>query len=226
MRTVTIFANSSGYVSYESPGNVGELSYIQLLKNNVDIEVKGYWTNGMTILHTRNIMKRNLIGVIRSDLNWLILHVGVCESFSRYPQNFIQLVIDYLFQWGESSPFRSYVLPSAVKAAKDLAEGIEGNYYNFLDKTAFINLWREVFKLGEGHSIIVIGFSRPNIEENHPHFNQAREYNDVLRELTLCNDSYFIDAWNMVPECVVDGTHIAEKGHNRLYYKIMGIING
>ena len=119
MKTVTAFTCSTGNIAVDKDLIPMEYSYIHYLSQDKSIDrLDGFWTNGLTILHIRNMIRQKLKEVTKTDLNWLILHVGVCEAFSHTAPHILNYIIQYLFQWSEDAWFKTYVLPKAVKASR------------------------------------------------------------------------------------------------------------
>ena len=68
--------------------------------------------------------------------------------------------------------------------------------------------------------------SRPNDEKKLFWFEQALEYNEVKRKLTIQYNAHFVYVWNLVPrEYIVDSSHMTIEGHEILYEEVSRILN-
>jgi len=222
-KTLTIFSNSVGYTAFNN-GVGPDCSYVDCLKNSTN-EINGYWTNGLTILHIRRMIKQHLKGSMGSGRSYVILHVGACECFTHPPENLLRLGVDYLSQWGEDPWFTTYIVPKMVRASKIIAEKMTPEFLPFLTVEEFAYLYNQVLGICEGHSVIIMGISKPN-DPNVQREDQVIDYDGMLKYLSNQYNTHFIDVWNLCKGEVVDGTHITKEGHLIINNEIRRIING
>jgi len=235
MKTVTIFSNSVGYTSFENITTPSGYNYIDAIQGT-DIDgfslnpqpllfnkVEGYWLNGLTILHVRNMIRRHLKGARKGS--WVILHIGVVECFTHPSPNLLRMGVDYLSGWGEDPWFRTYIVPKMSRAAKVVSEKMPLEYNSFLNPDEFSILLNEVLNTCEGSSVIVMGLAEPN-DPDQIRTIGAKEYNNCLQNSAKLYNAYFIDIWNLCKEKVVDGAHLTPSGHSIIYDEIRKIVNG
>jgi hypothetical protein len=211
---VFVFTNSTGCMCYEGSTFIPNASYVDMLQ---EYNPEGMWINGVTALHVSRAVSLVLKGAERIA----ILHFGVCEALSHPPANFLNLWIAHLFQQVvDPYLFQTFIVPKMLKASEVLTKDARDYFCSLLPSEFAYILEGILWKL-QGTKTIFIGMSQPNTA-SYPHWQeQALEYNEVMKNLCLKWNVYFIDIWDLLKEHVQDSNHINIEGHKILYNLIV-----
>ncbi len=208
---LTIFSCSTGFHSYPTPNK----SYVERL--SLEYNIKGRWTDGLTILDVRKELNVNLCGNDRV----IILHIGAVEAFTYSPANIIEWCAGYLLRNPFDPNAITFLLPRILEASHALTHK-QDLFLSILEPWEFEFVLHQTLQLMQGATGIIVGMSKPNTPDKPFWVEQASTFNQILEEETkICNFT-FIDVWNLCPHCVVDNNHLNEEGHNILYERIKG----
>lgn len=221
MKKVYIFGNSVAYLSYSFEGKDTEANYTEMISK--ETPVQGYYFNGLTILDIRQLISNMVMGKGGFNKVYVIIHVGI-ECVSHATANFIYNGLAQLQRFGYSPHFQTFIVPKLLDASKCLTHDYKDRFFSLLTPAEFDFLYREVMWLLEGCHVILMGMSKPNIQDK-PYFTeQALVIDNIIRKIAHDYSYSFIDVWNWYPQYVADSCHLTEEGHREIFEQLKTII--
>lgn len=191
-------------------------SYVEMLDEKYNAD--GIWINGFTVISARKYARQ----FIKGNNKTVIIHLGAVECFSRPVDSFIIWCIREMGNWCDDPTWIEYLYHKLIKAAMYM-EKKEDAYIQPLESYEFKRLYEDLLIKLEGCKIVVVGMSKPARVEEH-WINQASQFNDILKELSINYNTHFIDTFSKYEKYVEGSNHLNSIGHKLLFDEIDKII--
>jgi len=216
---LTVFSNSTGNCAFQQcGGTLINSSYIDMLYEKFQ-NINGYTKDGMMIFHA----KTNLLNLLSGRDNKIIIHLGINEAVTSPAINFLVLATYHYNCWDLGPEYKTFVAPKMFAAANDIQKGVN-NYYRFLEPFEFRFMWECFGQMLYGSKPIIMGFSKPNSICKDYVFEQTYQYDEILKEVCMKFDMVHVDVWNICNSDCIDGNHLTQAGHKKLFDYLMGVL--
>jgi lysophospholipase L1-like esterase len=228
MKKVIIVGNSVALRIRPPRQNEDDLSYAEILDNNLPTAMVINRAIGATVMPHQSIWVDEMIGY---HANCYILNYGVVDACSRSVPRWMWHFIN------NDNPQRGFIL----KVLRYFCSILEKKFRRTLtvirgkrgwtSRTAFAYKYEKMLKLIQKDSIaqiICIGINRPSarIERFLPgSVRNVQRYNEVIRQLATKYNSAYVETFYDFDESLIpDGVHFNAEGHRKLATMLLDVI--